>query len=254
MALSAGGNAPYAPPPAVIEVLTRYRERGLTTPITTEVVERAGVSQTLSRRTIQALRLLEFIDSEGMPTEQFETLSRAPQAEHKHLLGEHLTGVYAEVFAFSDPATDSYERVRDAFRGFDPKGQQERMVTLFLGLLEHAGLDTSAASSSRRRSDPASAKSKPKPVNGRTKSTRTTNSPGEMDKSEQSELPTVAESHGLPPGLLGLLQQIPRGGESWSQNRRETFLEAFTAVLDFSVPVNRNSMPATEQDEREVDA
>ena len=41
----------------------------------------------------------------------------------------------------------------------------------------------------------------------------------------------------LPPGLVGLLQQIPRGGKGWTQETRDNFLTAFTAVLDFTVPI-----------------
>jgi hypothetical protein len=41
----------------------------------------------------------------------------------------------------------------------------------------------------------------------------------------------------LPPGLVGLLRQIPRDGTAWTAEKREGFLNAFTAVLDYSVPV-----------------
>lgn len=240
MSIAAGGNAPYAPPATVIDVIQRYRERGLTTPLTTEVIERAGVSPTLSRRTLQALKLLGFVDSDGAPSKEFEALSRAPEVEYKEMLGEFIAGTYIDVLSFADPATDSYDRVRDAFRAFNPKGQQERMVTLFLGLLEHAGLDISAAAGSRRRDPKVGPKKSTvakKAAAGSVTAKRTT----------QVVTPDLGV-HGtgdLPPGLLGLLQQIPRDGKTWSTARRDAFMAAFTAVLDFTIPLDDS--PATHE-------
>jgi hypothetical protein len=33
------------------------------------------------------------------------------------------------------------------------------------------------------------------------------------------------------------LQQIPTDGRGWTQETRDNFLKAFSAVLDFSVPI-----------------
>ena len=91
MPLSPDALAPYAPPGSVIEVLRRYRERGLTKPFTTDVLERAGVPASLSRRTLQALKLLGFIDAEGIPNPEFEEASRAPEEQYKERIGELIT-------------------------------------------------------------------------------------------------------------------------------------------------------------------
>src|SRR4051812_10520402 len=122
MPLTAGGSAPYAPPATVIEILKRHRDRGLPGPWTTEVFERAGVPETLSARTLQTIKLLELVDSEGNPTPELEAINRLPEAEYKSQLAELLCGVYSEVITFADPATDSIDRVRDAFRPFNPRG------------------------------------------------------------------------------------------------------------------------------------
>lgn len=239
MTIEAGSNAPYAPPTAVVELLSRYRDRGLSVPITTDVVERAGVSPTLSRRTVQTLKLLGFIDNEGMPSSELEAMSRAPEGQYKQMLGEYLAGVYKEVFAFADPATDPYDRVRDAFRSFDPRGQQDRMVTLFLGLLEFAGVDISAAVASRKRTDTAADKKK---ATGSTKKAAGASTGTKADKkgsTGQSAPP--ADSGVLPPGLVGLLQQIPRDGKPWTTERRDAFLAAFRAVLDFTIPIGNEA-------------
>ena len=72
MAVTTASAAPYAPPSAVLEVITRYRNRGLSTPITAEVLARAGVSESLVPRTLQALQILDLVDDKGMPTDTLE--------------------------------------------------------------------------------------------------------------------------------------------------------------------------------------
>src|SRR5262245_49936348 len=116
MALKVDGNAPYAPPSAVLEVIRRYRDRGLQTPFTTDVFIRAGVSDSLAPRTLQAFKLLELVDDDGDPTEAFVGLAKAPtDDEYRERLASLLRGVYAEVFAFVDPAEEDQARVRGAF-------------------------------------------------------------------------------------------------------------------------------------------
>lgn len=256
MALQTGGGAPYAPPAAVTEILDRYRERGLQTPITTEVLERAGVPESLSQRTLQALRLLDFIQQDGEVSPELERLSRVPAEEWRKGMQDLLTAAYSEVWSFVDPAKDSIERVRDAFRPFNPRGQQERMVTLFLGLCEWSGMDVTAATASRKKSAPD--------PNGKARATRrppTIFKPDKLPAQRQrgpSTRTPPATPPDLPPGLLGLLQQIPTGGSGWDKETRDNFLAAFAAVLDFTVPVRPTGLedfsaddlaPGQEEDE-----
>lgn len=254
MTVKAGASAPYAPPAAVIEVLRRYRERGLATPFTTEVLERAGVSDTLTRRTLASLKQLGLIDSEGNPSPEFEAASRAPDDEYKQALGELLLGFYADVISFADPAEDNFDRVRDAFRGYDPRGQQDRMVTLFLGLLDYAGLDTSAATATRKRAEPGQrqAKKATDPRNSRRSADK--HGAGQRASGKGDEQPKPEIGGGLPPGLLGLLHQIPRDGAGWPRARRDEFMAAFSAVLDFTVPVREQEPAPTASDDAEGEA
>lgn len=250
MPLTAGGTAPYAPPSTVTEMLKRFRDRGLQTPITNEVLIRAGVAETLAQRVLQTLKGLEFLDDKGEPTPTFAQLQRAPEAEYRKGLADMLKATYAEVYQFADPAQDGLDRIRDAFRPFNPVGQQERMITLFLGLCEYVGVDISAAMQDKRSATEApgtrTRNPAPRKANGSTKKT--------ASKSEQSgggrtppPLPPAAD--GLPPALLGLLQQIPQPGAGWTQQRRDEFLTAFRAVLDFSVPVRDSEQASTIPDE-----
>ena len=87
--------APYTSANAAITVITAYRNRGLGTPFTPDVLIRAGVSESIANRTIQAFRLLELVDDAGNPTPQFESLREARgQEEFETRLQEWLQSVY----------------------------------------------------------------------------------------------------------------------------------------------------------------
>lgn len=234
MPLIAGGQAPYTPTGTMTEVLRRYRDRGLPNPLTTEVLERAGVPETLSQRTLQAMKLLGFVDTDGNSTAEFDAANRAPEADYKDRLGELITEAYRDVITFADPATDSFDRVRDAFRPFNPRGQQERMVTLFLGLLEYVGLDTSAAAASRRR-----------PSNGDTAPgtrRKVQVAPGRMEGPSRRAASAPAGSGGRtqpqrkPSGrdaaLVAWFDSRPDPDVPWAAEERDRFMVTLRAIID----------------------
>jgi hypothetical protein len=258
MALENGGNAPYAPPATVLEMITRYRDRGMTTPINVEVLERAGIPESLTRRTLQALKLLEILDGDGNPTSAFEQATRSGDEEFREKLRDMLTTAYGDVFSFADPAKDSYDRVRDAFRGFNPRGQQDRMVTLFLGLMEFVGVDVRAAAGSRTRevAPPSGRSAKKAPTTAVRKGAKDDPGTGAGTARTQTVHPVGIgpAADDLPPGLVGLLHQIPRGGAGWPAAQRDAFLAAFTAVLNFTIPVREHEpapSPVVSDDEED---
>ena len=245
MPLVSGGTAPYAPPATVLQVIAAFRDRGLTTPITLDVLLRASVNESLAPRTLKSLEVLELINEAGEPTPAMEGLRRAPQEEFRKRMEELVRGVYAEVFKFTDPASDDLSRVADAFRAFNPVGQRGRMVTLFMGLCEAAGIV------------PEGTTRKPPSSNGpRTQAPSRKRAGGTL---EQRRPATV--KHGLraddggvvPEPLLGLLRALPVNGEGWSKARREKFVETFGHVLDFTIPVHDAGTADEVLDEAESD-
>jgi hypothetical protein len=133
-------SAPYAPTSAIIELIGRHRQKGLPSPVTEDVLQRAGISTSLTSRTIQALVTLDLIDERGHPTPTLEGIRLAPGAEYRERLADWLRLAYADALSFIDPTQDDETKIRDAFRSYKPVGQQNRMVTLFTGLCEAAGL------------------------------------------------------------------------------------------------------------------
>jgi hypothetical protein len=226
----------------VLALIRSYRERGLQTPFNAEVLGKAGVTESLVPRTLNSLRGLELIDEAGEPTAALLALRKASSADFAAKLADVVRGVYAEVFQFVDPAKDDVVRVGDAFRDFEPLGQRARMVTLFLGLSEAAGI---IPEGTVRKAAPSSTRPKVAPRNSAIRS------PAASGKRGPSVGPTAnvrtAEGGFIPPALMGLLASLPIDGGGWTQDRRDKFVKTFESVLDFMVPIRDGG--GDEQDE-----
>jgi hypothetical protein len=140
MPVTANSPAPYAPASAILDIISRYRSRGLPSPITPEVLSRAGITDSLVPRTSQALKTLDLLDDQDRPTAVLEGLRLASEPEFNQRLTEWLQNAYADILNYVDPAAADETELRDAFRAYNPVGQQPRMVTLFTGLFAGAGL------------------------------------------------------------------------------------------------------------------
>jgi hypothetical protein len=139
MAIVHEGSAPYAPARQVIRAIAHYREKGAQQ-FSKELLMRLGAPAAYANRTLNALKLLDLIDDEGVPTSAFTELQRASESEYKPRLEQVLRTAYNEVFQVADPATDPPQAVEDAFRFYEPRAQRDKMLTLFLALCEEAGI------------------------------------------------------------------------------------------------------------------
>lgn len=232
--------APYAPPATVLAVINGFRDRGLATPFTPEVLLRAGVSESLVQRTLKSLEGLDLIDEAGNPTGQLEGLRRAKTDEFKARLEEVVRSAYAEVFQFTDPAKDDPTRVADAFRAYEPIGQRGRMVTLFMGLCEAGGI---VPEGTARKS--ATSNSKPRAV--KPSISRKAETAGYRPPSVGPGARVRTQSGGLVPAAIqGLIASLPPEGQSWTKAQHDKFLTVFGSVLDFVYPISE--MAATDDD------
>lgn len=237
MAVTANASAPYAPASAVMDVIDRYRNKGLPVPITAEVLSRAGISESLTPRTLQALETLDLIDEQGAPTPILVGLRLAPEPEFKQRLTEWLNTAYADVLMFIDPAAADETAIRDAFRSYKPVGQQSRMVTLFQGLYTAAGVIT----------DKKPPTSRPTTRSVTTVRLRQNGTP----QSEKNKRPPIdGGGAGAPPAMAGLIASIPFARGSWTRAEREKFMAAFGGVLDYCMPIVERQ--ATDEQENDT--
>lgn len=228
MAVTQTSAAPYAPTGTMTEIIERHRDRGLPRPVNADTLQRAGlVTESLTARTLQALVTLDLIDESGTPTPVFEGIRLAPEAEYKKRMEDWLKAAYADVFAFVDPSKDDAIRIRDAFRGYQPTSQQDRMVNLFMGLCSAAGIMPEKPQSATPTTKVAPTKQRVVvPVKPKQKSFSANGNAGGHTPSD------------LPPALAGLLASLPKDGKGWTQTQRDKFVTALETVIDFVVPIN----------------
>jgi hypothetical protein len=223
MAVRSGGQAPYAPPQTLLGLVQRYR-RNLPTPFTRDVLTQAGVPESLVPRTLQALRLLDLIDETGNPTAELEGLKRAGTAEFPKRLEAVVRAAYADIFQYLDPATATVGEIEDLFRHYEPLGQLQRIVALFMGLCEASGI---IPEGTRKQTPPATRKTPTKkPVVQKRSS----------DSAKGFETATAVE--GVDPLLAVTLQKLPPHGVGWTAAERTKWLDFFTTTLDFVVPTH----------------
>jgi hypothetical protein len=240
MAVTADKPAPYATSRTILDIIERYRSRGLASPINADVLRRASVPESLIARTLQALETLDLIDEAGKPTPIFEGIRLAPETEFKKRLEEWLKGAYADVFTYVDPTTDDETRIRDAFRTYQPVGQQSRMVSLFQGLCAAANLLPENTVSQSSRLTTAAMVADPRLRGARAAARRIV-----AERFNTPRNNTIAPNN-LPPALAGLLASLPPADEGWTAVEREKFLTTFKTVLDYSIPIIEEEGAKTE--------
>jgi hypothetical protein len=227
--------APYAPFGCVIAIIRRFREKGLPETLTLQDITRAGVSEGNASRTMQALKFLKLVDEEGYRTQTFDRLGRVPTIEYAEVFGEIIKEAYKDVFVIIDPADSNDVEINDAFRYYQPQAQRGRMVTLFRGLCQEAGLIAGEPPETRKRIKAV------KEVKS-SQNTHTGNS-----RKSQVETTYATPSSGSLNGnvsdigsectlLQGLIQQLPPD-KKWTQGRRDRWLQAFIAYIDLLIDV-----------------
>lgn len=234
MPLEPGDKAPYTTVSALLTTLRWFRDKsGARNKIDADVLARAGVPDSLTSRTLRSLISLDLIDESGIPSGQWlEMASIRGEDEYVARFGEWLKDTYRELLSFADPSTDTYARVLQGFRGYEPSGQRQNMVALFLGLWKYAELPVSDDIVTQQAGrDTATRSTAPK--------TRTLQKkPRDSTRSSETRKLSTYTPAGIPPSVAGLLQDLPTQGSTWTTKERATWLVTFQVILDYAFPVD----------------
>ena len=226
---------PYASAKSVIQVIKRYRERGLPDPLTLEALQQVGITASMASPTYRALLFLGLVDEAGAKTPAFESIRRATSDEYPLVLADAIRGAYSEIFIIADPAKDDASTIADAFRKYDPTSQRGKMVNLFVGLCEEAGI--TEPKTKRRTRGPAT----------NTRVPRTTAAPA-VDAVVLRNEDAAEFDFRL---VSSIVQQLPKNGQ-WTSDKRQRWLDAMTSAIDLLIdvqeePVAINAVPPPEE-------
>lgn len=214
MASSDEAFAPYAPGAPTVAVVRRIREGTTGGNLSLSKLMALGIAEGNAIRVQRALRYLNLIDEGYELTESARRLRKATDAEYQPQLAEIIRGAYGLVFEIlPDPSGASGIELSNAFRQFDPAGQRDNMIRLFVALCQEAALIGATAPEAKPKGRPAATERK-----GITAATITVR-----------RKPKGAESDAL---IQALMAKFPEFNPEWTPEVQAKWFEAFESLRD----------------------
>lgn len=216
---------PYAAPENIVRVLNRVRKGGVRR-VDSDFLTQIGIGEGMVARTLRTLLFLGFTNEDGSLTQLFEDYVVASDAEAQAVLLGAIRRAYDVIFRAVDPATDDRSKIHTAFRTAQPSGQWGRMVTLFLGLCQAAGIAVKEPPSNRPGKD--APKDKPKGTGARRPVTPARVQPS--TSMNEAFAGTPATGARLDPALAGIVAKIP---ELENREDLERWWTMFRSAFEF---------------------
>jgi len=133
--------APYAPPKAVINAIRYIRDKGLKDYVTEDALMDIGITEKMAPLTYKALVFLGIIVEDGtLIHNNCDLLVRASEYEYPTKLAKIIKTAYSPIFIKINPEEASDTDITDAFRHYNPVKQRKKMIRLFMGLCNEAGI------------------------------------------------------------------------------------------------------------------
>lgn len=227
-----------APPPyfafkTLTNMLVKMEEHGPPNRIDRTFL--GGMSGAGQSQFIAGLRSLALIDDDGRVQPRLKVMVDDPDARPR-IIGDILRERYSEAVELGKTTATTGELI-EVFNDYGVQGDTARKaIAFYLNAAKYAGdiplspefktPTVRTGTSARKRGRP------PKP------------DPESQQPNSNSGLPT-----GLHPALAGLLGDIPKRGQTWTQRERDDFMAAFTAVLRIGAPISDETPGDADDDE-----
>lgn len=182
-------------------------------------------SEGYKTQVLAGLRWLGLINQDGEVTPRLEELAD-PSGDRQKLIGELFRERYPAQIALGERNATQ----RELEESFKPYGGEtaRKAVSFYLQGAHFAGLPISKYWTVPKARKSSGAKGTSRRRTSRPASPVRNGGPGEDEASSYQ---------GLHPALAGLLNEIPRNGKGWTQERRDAFTNALGVMLDFCVPI-----------------
>jgi len=241
--------APYAPLENVLRVLVKARSGSGRGVIDTPYLIQLGVNDSMAPRAVRTLAFLGFIGEDGNPTPLLDEYVEGSEDEARMVLRQALERSYASIFRAVNPETDTRQRILNAFRTMKPRGQWDRMTTLFLGLCREAGMEVKEAPPVRSGKDSPREPRKPRIQPLKSPATRPDKArwtvEGEGDRTWFNDMLGPRPSREtLDPSLLAFLGKL-RDIESLES--LDTWYQAFKGLFAYVLTTKPKPQPAEQK-------
>jgi hypothetical protein len=194
-----------------------------------------GMSGAGQTQFIAGLKSLGLIDDSGAPQQTLIDLVSKPE-ERPAIIGQVLRARYPEAIELGKTNATTAELL-DVFKAYGVQGDTARKAIAFY--LQAARYADDIPLSPHFKTPSVRTGAGPSRRRGRPLANPTENGTGGTA--------TVGIPTGLHPALTGLLEDVPKRGETWTKAEHDNFMAAFTAVLKIAAPITE----ADDDDESE---
>ncbi len=232
--------APYTSIGNMLILLEKIRKGWTPNQVDKGEMEHVGITAGNASRTISALEYLALINEDGKPTETWKAIATSTTNDYPKVLEGILRNAYPSIFELHPTPADATDiEIGNAFAKSEPLNQRARMVSLFRGLCQEAGLIAG---------DPLTRERKPVSSLSNKKASEKTNT----DNSVNTE---IAKSRFSPPDKINpslkwyndletLLSRLPDpDNPKWTQAKKDSWLTALQSMLDLLIETTEESKP-----------
>lgn len=205
------------------------KERGVPERIDrTFLVGMSGAAQT---QYMTGLRSMNLIDAAGVVQPILTDLVNAAPAERKRLLSTLLKERYAKAVELGTKNATTGQLVELFREEYGATGDTARKaIAFYLKAARYVGdIPLSPLFQTPKVSSSGTRKRVSKTGGGAT----------EVNGGSEAETVTPPSGGGanLHPALAGVLSELPKRGQGWTQQRRDGFMQTFEAVVNFTIPI-----------------